>query len=309
MTAPPPTLPLIERLPAVRGRLIENAELAHQTWFRVGGPAEVLFKPADLDDLRHFLRETPKDIPVTVIGATSNLIIRDGGVAGVVIRLGGAFAEISIDGNRLQVGTAALDATVALAAAEAGIAGLEFMSGIPGSIGGGLRMNAGCYGREMKDIVVSARAVDRSGGLHTLTLSAMQLTYRHCGVPHDWIFVDAALQGTLDAPEAIRARMKDIQAKREQSQPIRARTGGSTFANTELGRAWELIDKAGCRGLKLGDAQISDQHCNFLINTGAASASDLETLGEQVKQKVKDATGADLNWEIQRIGRPKKPEE
>ncbi len=309
MTAPPPTLPLIERLPSVRGRLTENAELAQQTWFRVGGPAEVLFKPADLDDLRHFLRETPKDIPVTVIGATSNLIIRDGGVAGVVIRLGGAFAEISIDGNRLQVGAAALDATVALAAAEAGIAGLEFMSGIPGSIGGGLRMNAGCYGREMKDIVVSARAVDRSGGLHTLTLSAMQLTYRHCGVPRDWIFVDAALQGSLDAPEAIQARMKDIQTKREQSQPIRARTGGSTFANTDMGRAWELIDKAGCRGLKLGDAQISDQHCNFLINTGAASASDLETLGEQVKQKVKDATGADLNWEIQRIGRPKKPEE
>lgn len=300
------TTSLIDRLPAVRGRLIANAELAPFTWFRVGGPAEVLFKPADAEDLQQFLQNTPSEIQVTVIGATSNIIIRDGGIPGVVIRLGGGFAQISAEGDRLKVGAAALDSSVAQTAAEAGIAGFEFLTGIPGSIGGGLRMNAGCYGREFKDVVVSARALDRNGQMHVLTLTSLQFGYRHCGVPSDWIFIDAVLKGTPDSPEAILARMAEIEAKREASQPVRARTGGSTFANTEMGRAWELIDKAGCRGLSVGDAQISEQHCNFLINTGSASAADLENLGEQVKKRVKDTTGADLRWEIQRIGTPPK---
>lgn len=297
---------LINRLPAVRGRLTADVPLAPLTWFRVGGPAEVLFKPADIEDLQNFLHHTPHDIPLTTIGATSNLIIRDGGLPGVVIRLGGGFAEITTADSHLKAGAAALDATVAQVAAEAGIAGFEFMSGIPGSIGGALRMNAGCYGREMKDVVVAARAVDRNGVLHTLPPSALQFSYRHCGVPNDWIFVDAELRGSPDTPEAVQERMAEIQAKREASQPIRARTGGSTFANPEGQSAWKLVDAAGCRGLKLGDAQISAQHCNFLINTGSASAADLENLGEQVKKRVRDTSGTELRWEIQRIGTPKK---
>jgi UDP-N-acetylmuramate dehydrogenase len=294
---------LLTRLPAVRGRLTENAPLAPTTWFRVGGSAEVLFKPADLADLQNFLQQTPPDIPVLPIGVASNLLVRDGGVAGVVIRLGGGFADISVADNIVTAGAAALDANVALSAQLAGLAGLEFLVGVPGTIGGGLRMNAGCYGREIKDVLHSAIAVDRSGQLHTLTNSQMGFTYRHCGIDESWIFTGATLHGTPDSPEAVAARMSEIQKKREESQPIRTRTGGSTFANPDGARAWELIDKAGCRGLTLGGAQVSEKHCNFLINTGSASAADLENLGEQVKKRVRETSGIDLRWEIQRIGR------
>ena len=290
-------------LPTVRGRYTFDAPLAPTTWFRVGGNADVLFKPADLEDLQHFLQQCPATIPVMTIGVASNLLVRDGGVEGVVIRLGGGFAEIEPIGEQIRVGAAALDVNVALAAQLAGIAGLEFMTGIPGTLGGALRMNAGCYGREIKDVLVSCRALDRRGQLHTLTPADLHLTYRHCDVPDDWIFVDAVLRGSADTPEAIASRMQDIQAKREASQPIRTRTGGSTFANPPGESAWKLIDAAGCRGLMVGGAQVSEKHCNFLINTGTASASDLENLGEQVKNRVKATSGIELRWEIRRIGR------
>ena len=291
------------QLPQIRGRYTFDAPLAPTTWFRVGGNADVLFKPADLEDLQHFLQQCPATIPVMTIGVASNLLVRDGGVEGVVIRLGGGFAEIEPTGEQICVGAAALDVNVALAAQLAGIAGLEFLTGIPGTLGGALRMNAGCYGREIKDVLVSCRALDRRGQLHTLTPADLHLTYRHCGVPDDWIFVDAVLRGNADTPEAIAARMQDIQAKREASQPIRTRTGGSTFANPPGESAWKLIDAAGCRGLMVGGAQVSEKHCNFLINTGTASASDLENLGEQVKNRVKATSGIELRWEIRRIGR------
>jgi len=291
------------QLPQIRGRYTFDAPLAPTTWFRVGGNADVLFKPADLEDLQHFLQQCPATIPVMTIGVASNLLVRDGGVEGVVIRLGGGFAEIEPTGEQIRVGAAALDVNVALAAQLAGIAGLEFLTGIPGTLGGALRMNAGCYGREIKDVLVSCRALDRRGQLHTLTPADLHLTYRHCGVPDDWIFVDAVLRGNADTPEAIAARMQDIQAKREASQPIRTRTGGSTFANPPGESAWKLIDAAGCRGLMVGGAQVSEKHCNFLINTGTASASDLENLGEQVKNRVKATSGIELRWEIRRIGR------
>jgi len=291
------------QLPQIRGRYTFDAPLAPTTWFRVGGNADVLFKPADLEDLQHFLQQCPATIPVMTIGVASNLLVRDGGVEGVVMRLGGGFAEIEPTGEQIRVGAAALDVNVALAAQLAGIAGLEFLTGIPGTLGGALRMNAGCYGREIKDVLVSCRALDRRGQLHTLTPADLHLTYRHCGVPDDWIFVDAVLRGNADTPEAIAARMQDIQAKREASQPIRTRTGGSTFANPPGESAWKLIDAAGCRGLMVGGAQVSEKHCNFLINTGTASASDLENLGEQVKNRVKATSGIELRWEIRRIGR------
>ena len=305
MVAPASLLPDSWRtqLPQIRGRYTFDAPLAPTTWFRVGGNADVLFKPADLEDLQHFLQQCPATIPVMTIGVASNLLVRDGGVEGVVIRLGGGFAEIEPTGEQICVGAAALDVNVALAAQLAGIAGLEFLTGIPGTLGGALRMNAGCYGREIKDVLVSCRALDRRGQLHTLTPADLHLTYRHCGVPDDWIFVDAVLRGSADTPEAIAARMQDIQAKREASQPIRTRTGGSTFANPPGESAWKLIDAAGCRGLMVGGAQVSEKHCNFLINTGTASASDLENLGEQVKNRVKATSGIELRWEIRRIGR------
>ena len=305
MVAPASLLPDSWRtqLPQIRGRYTFDAPLAPTTWFRVGGNADVLFKPADLEDLQHFLQQCPATLPVMTIGVASNLLVRDGGVEGVVIRLGGGFAEIEPEGEQIRVGAAALDVNLALAAQLAGIAGLEFLTGIPGTLGGALRMNAGCYGREIKDVLVSCRALDRRGQLHTLTPADLHLTYRHCGVPDDWIFVDAVLRGSADTPEAIAARMQDIQAKREASQPIRTRTGGSTFANPPGESAWKLIDAAGCRGLMVGGAQVSEKHCNFLINTGTASASDLENLGEQVKNRVKATSGIELRWEIRRIGR------
>ncbi|HMM14860.1 MAG TPA: UDP-N-acetylmuramate dehydrogenase [Parvibaculum sp.] len=306
MAAHAPASSLIERLPRVRGELVANAPLAPFTWFRVGGPAEVLFRPADADDLAAFLAGTPTDVPVTVIGVGSNLLVRDGGVAGVVIRLGGkGFSHIeALDGHRLRAGTAALDVAVARAAQEAGIAGLEFYRGIPGSIGGALRMNGGAYGRETKDVLVEAVAIDRQGRRQVLSNADMGYSYRHCGAPEDLIFVEAIFQGEAGDKAEIQRRMDEITAKREESQPIRMRTGGSTFKNPEGHKSWQLIDAAGCRGLVRGGAQVSELHCNFLINTGTASAADLEGLGEEVRARVKAKSGVVLEWEIRRIGEP-----
>ncbi|HEV2161799.1 MAG TPA: UDP-N-acetylmuramate dehydrogenase [Stellaceae bacterium] len=299
-----PTPRLIERLPRLRGRLTENAPLAQLTWFRVGGAAEVMFRPADLDDLAAFLAGKPKDVPVTVMGVASNLLIRDGGVPGVVIRLGRGFVEVMANGDEITAGAGALDLNVALAACTAGIADLEFLSGIPGTVGGGLRMNAGAYGREFKDALREVTALDGVGHRHDLEPGEMDLSYRHCGAPADWIFVAARLKGRRDDPSAIGARMAAIQAQREATQPIRARTGGSTFANPPGHKAWELIDRAGCRGLTRGGAAVSDKHTNFLINTGNATAADLEALGEEVRRRVRDTAGIGLEWEIKRIGVP-----
>jgi UDP-N-acetylmuramate dehydrogenase len=296
--------PLLDRLPPVRGRYSPGVRLADQTWFRVGGPADVMFRPADRDDLAAFLSAAPADVPVTVIGVGSNLLVRDGGVPGVVVRLGRDFAKVSVDGAVVEAGAGVPDLNVALAARDAGLAGLEFLRGIPGTVGGGLRMNAGAYGREFKDVVIEAEAVDRQGRVHRVAAADLGFSYRHSGAPEDWIFTRAWFRGTPDDRAAIQARMDDINDKRTASQPIRSRTGGSTFANPPDRRAWELIDHAGCRGLRIGGAMVSEQHCNFLINTGDATAADLEALGETVRRRVKDTSGVDLRWEIRRIGVP-----
>jgi len=299
---------LIERLPMVRGKLSENISLASYTWFRVGGPAEVLFIPEDEADLAHFLSSTPDDIPVQVLGVASNIIIRDGGVRGVTIRLGPAFAKVeSMSSKRLKVGSAALDNKVAKEAAKAEIAGLEFYAGIPGTIGGALRMNAGCYGSETKDVLVEAVALDRTGRRQVMPLEELGYTYRHSDAPDDLIFVEAVFEGKAGKSEDITTRMNDITAKREESQPIREKTGGSTFKNPDPalsgGRgAWQVIDAAGMRGFKVGGAQMSEKHCNFMINTGDATAHDIEQLGETIRAKVKKSEGVDLDWEIRRIG-------
>jgi UDP-N-acetylmuramate dehydrogenase len=295
---------LIDRLPPVRGRLTADAPLAPVTWFRVGGPAEVLFRPADAEDLADFLAKRPPDVPVTVIGVASNLLVRDGGVPGVVVRLGRGFAAIEISGTRVNAGAAVLDLNVAIAARAAGVGGLEFLSGIPGTIGGALRMNAGAYGREIKDVLEVATALDDAGQRHDLGLAEMGLSYRHCAVPDDWIFVGAILRGVEADRDAIQQRMTEIQTEREASQPIRSRTGGSTFANPPGHKAWELIDRAGCRGLARGGAMVSEKHTNFLINTGTATAADVEGLGEEVRRRVFEKFGVTLEWEIRRIGRP-----
>ena len=298
---------LLAKLPPVRGKLSENVPLAPYTWLRVGGPAEVFFMPKDEADLAHFLSSTPDHIPVTILGVASNTIIRDGGIKGVVVRLGPSFAKVSTDGLTLRAGTAALDNKVAKEAAKAGIVGLEFYAGIPGTIGGALRMNAGCYGTETKDVLVEAVALDRTGRRQVMPLSELGYSYRHSKAPNDLIFVEALFKGTADAPEAITARMAEITTRREESQPIRKKTGGSTFKNPDQvqsgGRgAWQVIDAAGGRGFKLGGAQMSEKHCNFMINTGDATAADLEALGETVIAKVKETQGVDLEWEVKRIG-------
>lgn len=295
---------LIERLPPVRGRLSANAPLAQITWFRAGGAAEVMFRPADPDDLASFLAALPRDVPVTVIGVASNLLVRDGGVRGVVVRLGRGFAEVTTESTIVSAGAGALDLNVALCAGQAGIGGLEFMSGIPGTVGGGLRMNAGAYGRELKDVLIACEAVDREGRRHRMAAAEMGLSYRHCSVPEDYIFVGAQFLGERAAPVVISKRMAEIQKAREASQPIRARTGGSTFANPPGRKAWQLIADAGCRGLRIGGAQVSEQHANFLINTGAATAADIEALGEEVRRRVRETSGITLDWEIRRIGEP-----
>ena len=295
---------LIDRLPQVRGRYTERAPLAGVTWFRVGGPADVLYRPADAEDLRQFLAEKPVDVPVTLIGVGSNLLVRDGGLRGVVIRLGRAFAGISVDGVDVTAGAMALDYNVALTCRDAGVTGFEFLAGVPGTIGGGLRMNAGAYGRELKDVVVSVSVLEADGTPHTLGPAEWAPRYRGCGVPADWIFTGTVLRGVRGAIEEIARGISYVQAARSDSQPIRSRTGGSTFKNPPNRKAWELIEAAGCRGLACGGAMVSQKHCNFLINTGNATAAEIEALGEEVRWRVRETSGVELEWEIKRIGEP-----
>jgi len=295
---------LIPRLPDLRGRLAGDAPLKDYTWFRVGGPAELLYSPADEADLAYFLKALPADMPITNIGLGSNLLVRDGGIEGVVIRLGRGFGEIKVEeGHRLRVGTAVPDVKVARAAADAGIAGLSFYRGIPGSVGGALRMNGGAHGRETCEVLVEARAVDRRGDIHVLPVADFHYRYRHCGAPDDYIFTEALFQGEPGDPVKILAEMDEIAAYREEVQPIKSRTGGSTFKNPPGNKSWQLIDAAGCRGLAVGDAKVSELHCNFLINEGNATAADIETLGETVRARVKETSGIELEWEIKRLGK------
>jgi UDP-N-acetylmuramate dehydrogenase len=292
--------------PKLRGRLAAKAPIAEATWFRVGGPAEALFSPADEDDLAYVLSALPREIPVTMIGLGSNLIVRDGGVAGLVIRLGGrAFGSVEImEGFRVAVGAATPDQHVAKATAIAGVDGLAFLRGVPGSIGGALVMNAGAHGGEIKDVLVEARGLDRTGAAHVFSNAEMGFSYRHSVAPDEVVFTRAVFQGRPGEPKAIEAEMERITRAREASQPIREKTGGSTFKNPRGMKAWELIDRAGCRGLSLGGAQVSTMHCNFLINLGSATAADLEALGEEVRRRVLETSGVALEWEIKRVGVP-----
>ncbi|HZZ62224.1 MAG TPA: UDP-N-acetylmuramate dehydrogenase [Roseiarcus sp.] len=292
--------------PKLRGRLSANAPLAEATWFRVGGPAQALFSPADEEDLAYLLSLLPGDIPATAIGLGSNLIVRDGGIAGVVVRLGGkAFNAIeAMDGFRIVAGAAAPDQFVAKGAAVAGVDGLAFLRGVPGSIGGALRMNAGAHGGEIKDALVEARGVDRSGASRVFSNGEMGFAYRRSLIANDVIFTGAVLEGRPGDPAAIMGEMERITRAREESQPIREKTGGSTFKNPPGEKAWRLIDRAGCRGLVLGDAQVSPMHCNFLINRGRATAADIEALGEEVRRRVRETSGIELEWEIKRLGVP-----
>ena len=291
-------------LSPVRGRLMANAPIGQQTWFGVGGPAEVMFRPADARDLAVFLAVLPPEISVTVIGAGSNLLVRDGGIPGVTIRLGRGLANMGIGHEEILVGSGALDRIVAYTAAEAGLAGLEFLSGIPGTIGGSLRMNAGAYGKEIRDVLVSATAIDRTGRRHVIDSASMRFTYRHCGIDPGWIFLGARLRGIACNRARIEKRLIEIREMRERTQPVHARTSGSTFANPPGEAAWRLIDAAGCRGLTRGGAMVSQKHANFLINTGSASAADIEGLGEEVRRRVYETTGTLLEWEIHRVGLP-----
>jgi UDP-N-acetylmuramate dehydrogenase len=302
MSAAAPAPDLAATMPALRGRLLADQPMAGITWFRVGGPAEILYSPADENDLSYFLANLPRDVPVTVVGLGSNLLVRDGGVGGVVIRLGRGFQEVYVEGKNLRAGAAVPDVKVARAAADAGLAGLSFYRGVPGAIGGALRMNAGAYGRETKDVLIEARAVHRSGELHVFKNADMGFRYRHSDVPQDFIFTQALFAGAPGNASEILTEMEKITEAREATQPIKSRTGGSTFKNPTGKKAWQLIDAAGCRGLVVGDAQVSELHCNFLINRGNASAFDIEMLGEMVRQKVKAHSGVELEWEIVRIG-------
>ena len=303
MTFPDIIPDLKAAMPQLRGRLLANQPLAELTWFRVGGPAQVLFTPADQDDLAYFLKNLSDQVPVYVVGVGSNLIVRDGGLPGVVIRLSPrGFGETAAEGDVVSAGAAALDKRVAETAAAAGLAGLEFLFGIPGSIGGALRMNAGANGAETKDVLIDATGIDRRGNKLTFGNAEMKFVYRNSGVDPSVIFISARFRGRAAAPEAVRARMNEVQQHRETAQPIREKTGGSTFQNPPGDSAWKLIDAAGCRGLRIGGAQVSEMHCNFLINTGAATGHDIETLGETVRARVKQNSGIELHWEIKRIG-------
>jgi UDP-N-acetylmuramate dehydrogenase len=303
MIFPDITASLKSALPALRGRLLANPSLAELTWFRVGGPAQALFMPEDESDLAYVLAHLPSEIPVTVIGLGSNLIVRDGGVAGVVVRLGRGFGDTTIEpGARVRAGAAVPDVRAAKAAQEAGIAGLAFLRGIPGAIGGALRMNGGAYGGETRDILVEARGVDRAGNVKVLRNADMHYSYRHCGAAEDVIFTQALFAGRPGEADKIAAEMDKITESREATQPIKSRTGGSTFKNPPGHKAWQLIDAAGCRGLAVGDAQVSEMHCNFLINRGGARAADIEALGEEVRRRVRETSGVELEWEIKRIG-------
>jgi UDP-N-acetylmuramate dehydrogenase len=303
MPFPDITASLRAAMPAMRGRMLANQSLAELTWFRVGGPAQVLIVPEDEGDLAYALAQLPPELPVTVVGLGSNLIVRDGGVAGVVIRLGRGFNDITVEPQaRVRAGAAAPDVRVAKAAQEAGIAGLAFLRGIPGAVGGALRMNGGAYGGETKDVLIEARGVDRAGRVKVFANADMRYSYRHCGAPEDVIFTQALFQGRSGEPGEIAAEMAKITESREATQPIKSRTGGSTFKNPPGRKAWQLIDAAGCRGLVVGDAQVSEMHCNFLINRGHASAGDIERLGEEVRRRVRETSGVELEWEIKRIG-------
>jgi len=304
VTFPDLTADIAKLMPELRGRLSANEPLAPYTWFRVGGPAQLLFMPADEADLAYFLSRLPRETHVTIIGLGSNLIVRDGGVEGVVIRLSAkGFGDIVVEDNcRLRIGAAAPDVKAARAAADAGIDGLAFYRGIPGAIGGALRMNAGAHGGETKDRLIEARGVDRNGNIRVFSNADMGYAYRHCSAPEDVIFTSALFQGRPGEPKQILAEMDRITQAREASQPIKEKTGGSTFKNPEGRKAWQLIDAAGCRGLVVGDAQVSEMHCNFLINRGKATAADIENLGETVRRRVREANGVELQWEIKRIG-------
>lgn len=293
----------VDQLPLVFGRYTINAKMAEQTWFRVGGPTNVLFRPRDVDDLEAFLKNKPLGIPVTVVGAGSNMLVRDQGIPGVVIRLlGKGFSDINVAGTTIEAGAGCLDRTLALKTAEYGIGGLEFLVGIPGTLGGAVRMNAGAYGSEIKDILQWIDAIDPQGTRHRLTIDQLNLTYRHSDLPENWIITRVCLQGFSKNAADIETQLQAFLSAREATQPVRGRTGGSTFKNPDGHKAWELIDRAGCRGLRQGGAEVSEKHCNFLLNTGTATASDLENLGETVRQKVKKSTGIDLEWEIIRLG-------
>ncbi|MEA2830668.1 MAG: UDP-N-acetylmuramate dehydrogenase [Bradyrhizobium sp.] len=303
MTFPDITPELKAAMPKMRGRLLPNQPLAELTWFRVGGPAQVLFTPSDEDDLAYFLSSLPRELAVYVVGVGSNLIVRDGGMPGVVIRLSPrGFGETSATGDVVSAGTAALDKRVAEVAAGANLTGLEFFFGIPGTIGGALRMNAGANGSETRDVLIEATGVDRDGKKHVFTNAEMKFAYRHSGIEASIIFTSARFRGGVAAPDVIRARMNEVKNHRETAQPIREKTGGSTFKNPPDQSAWKLIDAAGCRGLRVGGAQVSEMHCNFLINTGTATGHDIETLGETVRARVKANSGIELHWEIKRIG-------
>jgi UDP-N-acetylmuramate dehydrogenase len=289
-------------MPELRGRLIANQPMADITWFRVGGPAQAMFSPADEDDLAYFLAHLPAGIPVTTVGVGSNLLVRDGGIEGVVVRLARGFNGTKIEGNLIRAGAAVPDVRLAQAAADAGLSGLAFYRGVPGTVGGALRMNAGAYHRETKDVLVEARAVDRTGKRHVLSNADFGFSYRHSQASKDLVFTEAVFRGAPGDKAAIQAEMEKITEAREATQPIKSRTGGSTFKNPSGKKAWRLIDAAGCRGLVVGDAQVSELHCNFLINRGNASAADIEALGEEVRRRVRENSGVELEWEIVRLG-------
>ncbi len=304
---------IADRMKMSEQRFTQNAPLGAESWFGCGGTADILFQPADIDDLSLFLKDTPPELPVTILGGLANTIVRDGGIRGCVIRLGKPFAEIEIRGTRIVAGAGALNGTVAAAAAKAGIGGLEFLSGIPGTVGGALRMNAGAYGREVKDALVAAFGLDRTGRSEALMLDEMHMSYRHCGAPEGMIFTAAAFEGQREDKDIVRARLKEIKERRRDTQPIAEKTGGSTFANPtaeelaaaglpEGTRAWQLVERVGGRGLKIGGAMMSEKHCNFMINTGTATAADLEDLGDEIISRVKNLLGVTLHWEIRRIG-------
>ncbi len=307
-TAPIFSDDLLKRLPPVRGKITANAPLSAGSWLQVGGPAEVLFQPHDEQDLADFLKNTPQDIPLTVLGSGSNVLVRDGGILGVVLRLGPRFATCYKEDEMIIAGSGAIDSNVARTARDAGFTKFEFLCSIPGTIGGGLHMNAGAYGREIKDILVDVRAVTHNGEIITIKNEDMGLGYRSSKVPADIIFLSARFKGAQDDPDTIDKRMKEIMAERSETQPSNVKTGGSTFANPEGHSAWKLIEEAGCRGLRIGGAVMSEKHCNFMINEGGATAGNLEELGEEVRRRVKEKSGIELKWEIRRIGIPLKKE-
>lgn len=296
-------IPFDECIPKVRGKVEFNAPIAKYTWFRTGGNADVLFTPQDEEDLCDFLKALPLDVPVMPLGVGSNMLIRDGGIGGVVIRFGKTFSQITVQDNLITAGAGTPDIAVANAALQNQLGGLEFLRGVPGTIGGALKMNAGAYGCELKDIFKSATAIERNGKKHDLGQDDMGFSYRHTDVPEDFIFTRSILKGTPDKPSLIKKRMDEIGEAREESQPLRTRTGGSTFKNPDGLSAWKLVDGAGCRGLKIGGARVSEKHCNFLINEGNATSQDIEALGDEVRRRVMNNSGVKLQWEIKRVGR------